>query len=132
MKYTKAQFLKDVAAEAKALKKNATKKELEKLNFYTLNANHSEKCIYGQQTGNCRSKRAVKLITLCCKKFVQNEGFHPRNGFDAVVKSVNGETSESPQTLTYLSSIETYILLPRSKRKNLIAYLRGERKDLVL
>lgn len=138
MKYTKKHFLADVAKEAKALKKNATKDELERLNFEVLDPGSSRACIYGQITGNCMEGRGIHLIEKSCKKFVEIRGIDSiqRDGFIAVRENINGSKMPSKrkrgELVRWLSSIESYIALPNAKNKNLIAYLKGERKDLVL
>jgi hypothetical protein len=136
--YTKKQFLADVAAEAKALKNHATKEELERLNVKCMNPEFPSTCIYGQMTGNCRSERATELIELCCKRFFVNDYCSARlaDGFEAIQKRVNGEKLDNIKLdraqLNHFSSIETYILTPENKSGELIAFLRDERKDLVL
>lgn len=135
MKYTKTQFLKDVAAESKLLKENATKEELSELSSEVLVPTNRFKCIYGMATGECRSDRAVELITKCCKRVFKNivpdDDYGELPDISVAISNVNGGTVNS-NDYHYLSSIETYILTKKSKPKNLIAYLRGERKDLVL
>ena len=59
-------FKADVFHEINMLKTHATKDELAKLNFDTFDYNHVQKCIYGQMTGDCQSKRAKKLMNLSC------------------------------------------------------------------
>ena len=137
MTYTKKQFLADVAAEAKALKKHATKEELEGLDIQRLNPMHVSRCIYGMIGHDCRSDRSQELIALCCKRFFMNaiyEEIDNKNGWDdeSVKSLVNGVTSETPHTIDYISSIEVYIALPDAQNDNLIAFLRDERKDLLL
>lgn len=118
MSYTKKQFLEDVAKEARALKKHATKEEKEKLDFSNLWPNDVTLCVYGQMTGYCDSPRATELIKACTKKFF----FDSHNGF-----AYTDEFSE------YLwSPLERYITHDDAQNKNLIDFLKGERKDLVL
>lgn len=147
--YTKAQFLKDVEKEVRALKKTATKDELLKLDFDNLDPDSGTRCIYGQITGECSSPRASELIFRCCARYVENlpdNGHHEfpaAKGFNVVKPLINGTSIEGVTdlksfrqhrgfVLNYFSSLETYIMLPNAKNKNLIAYLRGERKNLVL
>jgi hypothetical protein len=147
MTYTKEQFLADVAAEARALREHATKEELGKLDAALLNPRRFDRCIYGQATGTCFGARAAELIFSCCKRYfiseIDNltieEASYEEPVFD---KYVNGEEIEgviSAYTLhikrrdaPHYSSIEAYIMQPDAKSDNLIAYLRGERDDLVL
>lgn len=141
MRYTKKQFLADVAKEAKALKKNATKGELEKIELQHLNPNDAAQCIYGLATGDCRSKRAADLIEKCCVKYfvMGDDGFNFNQGMREVSSRVNGshvDGFKTERTVRYrtdhFSAIEAYICTPFAKKKNLIDYLKGERKDLVL
>jgi hypothetical protein len=144
MTYTKKQFIEDVKKEARALRKHATKKELQALELAILDPNHNEKCVYGQMTGSCTSYRAAELIYQSCKRYFHN----PRTSGNTVdfaefKKKVNGAKikgiSDEAElhdardwSLEYLSSIESYILIPNAKNKNLIDYLKGNRNDLVL
>lgn len=57
----RSEFLKLVRKEIISLKKKATSEELCKLNFSTLAPSNTEKCIYGQMTGDCDSDRAREL-----------------------------------------------------------------------
>lgn len=50
---TKSEWLKDVAKEVEALKKNATTKEIHRLRFDALIPDSVHRCIYGQMTGDC-------------------------------------------------------------------------------
>ncbi len=145
--YTKQDFYKDVTTEAKNLKKYATKRQLAFLDFKSLDPQHANYCVYGQITGSCKSTEASKLISKCCKRYYNNSSHHEtRNvveiGFKAVKQMVNGKTIKGVKTmkdfqakrewLDYLSSIETYILMPKAKNKNLIDYLQGKTNKLVL
>jgi len=62
----KKYFIQQVVKELRALKKNATEKELGKLDFESFNSANPNKCIYGQMTGHCRGRRAKILINKCC------------------------------------------------------------------
>lgn len=55
----------EVQKEAALLLKHATKEERARLNFFTLNGNDPERCIYGQMTYSCFSERSMKLMNLC-------------------------------------------------------------------
>lgn len=148
MTYTKKQFLEDVAKEAVALKKNATKVELGKLEIEELDPNNRHECIFGQITGDCFSARASELIHKCCKRYFlsnnENGETIGRLGEDArLVDFVNGDAipevtnagellQHRKKFIFHLSSIEAYIFLPTAKNKNLIDFLKGNRTDLVL
>lgn len=118
MTYTKKQFLEDVAKEARALKKHATPEELDKLDFSNLWPNDVTLCVYGQMTGYCDSPRASELIKICANKF-----FIDSSG-DFIYEKEFEEFRWSP--------LERYITHDDAQNKNLIAFLKGERKDLVL
>jgi hypothetical protein len=105
--YTKKQFLADVTAEVKAIKKMATSKEIERLDFETFNPKLPRFCIYGQLTGYCRNKRANKLIKSCCKR-------------EIIIDYLD------------LSPLENYITYSGSKNKMIIDYLKGDIKTLKL
>lgn len=145
--YTKKQFIEDVKKEARALKENATKEETSRLDFDDLDPNSPTRCVYGQMTGSCQNDRAVDLIKKCCVRVIHNciDDFDgaPRP-MSVISKHVNGKVPEDFrdnrhdssnnifESITYLSPLETYIASPFGKNANLIAYLKGERNDLVL
>lgn len=136
MTYTKEQFIDDVKAEAKALREHATKEELGRLDFNNLDPNDKRYCIYGLMTGNCNSERAIELITKCCTRyFHNNDVMGNMSSFEIAAQRVNGGTCDLASArgleIRYFSSIETYIFFGDRKR-NLIAYLRGETDDLNL
>lgn len=58
---TRAKFLSLVRTELRALKNNATKKELKKLKIDKIIVDEWKSCIYGQMTGDCDSNRAKEL-----------------------------------------------------------------------
>lgn len=116
MTYTKKQFLEDVKKEARALRKHATPEELVRLDFDTLKPNDIFCCVYGQMTGHCDGVRASELIKNCSPVFIN---------------ACDGSLENKFETFHY-SPIEQYIMEDDAKNKNLIAFLKGERKDLVL
>lgn len=146
MEYTREQFIEDVKAEAMALRENATEDERHKLSFRTLRPRDYDSCIYGQMTGNCVSDRASLLIFKCCTRYFdmpQDESGFYVDSFDKIKKYANGKKVKGVHSgrqlketrigdISHFSSIETYILWPQAKRKNLIAYLRGETDTLDL
>jgi len=124
--------LKDlVRDEAAKLKANATGEELNRLNLDTFWAMHSERCIYGQMTGFCRSKRAIKLLSQCAVSF---SGCVDEDTW-ATTPPVNGFVPVKPYhvyEIAAFSPIEVYIAQPQAKNENLIAYLKGEKERLVI
>lgn len=138
MNYTEEEFYKDVAREAELLRDNATEEEKNLLSFRKLEPQRFGGCIYGQMTGDCRNSRAVKLIALCCPRFIKNPMKRRWDDFSVVKANVNG-TERSCVTgrrrtasIEYFSSIESYILLPTAKNYNLIDYIKGKTEKLVL
>lgn len=134
---TKSEWLKDVAKEVESLKTNATPQELKRLNFKKLKPESYTKCIYGQMTGNCTSKRATDLIDLCCQRFTLNKVDYDvmeNKLFENTLAYINGKVNKSrtEMKITHLSALEHYIYLIDSKPENVIAYLKGETKKLVL
>lgn len=152
--YSKRQFIADVTKEVKALKKHATKEELQNLDFNEFDPDKKEQCIYGQITGYCQSKRASELIFNCCVRFVRNDLEIDDKGFEAIKEAVNGAFVGRKKSLRslinnrnkhckfnnwglnteigHLSAIESYILLPEANNKNLISFLKGNTNKLVL
>ena len=149
MSYTKKKFLEDVAKEAEALKEHATKEEISKLSIAILDPTHSEKCLYGLMTGNCYSERASELIFKSCTRYFHNPGIvfgNSRLNFSRIRQKVNGSSIDgvdngrqlgklrlgSVGDESYYSAVEIYITAKDARPKNLISFLKGERKDLVL
>lgn len=142
-KYTQEQFLQDVANEAKLIKLHATPEEIDELNLDTFDPADSRSCIYGQMTGDCKSRRACELILLCCMRFIKNPFYNIEEGFEGIKGYVNGEKidrinnaqdlmQDRGATINHLSAIETYIMMPKANIENLIIFLKGEGEDLVL
>lgn len=57
-----------VKEEAKFLKENLTRQEKSNINYDYLNPDRPTRCIYGLATGNCNSKRAVRLMRKGCSR----------------------------------------------------------------
>ncbi|MEK6880343.1 MAG: hypothetical protein AABY22_12075 [Nanoarchaeota archaeon] len=118
-----------VIDEAKKLKKNAKNYEIKKLNFERLDTQHVTKCVYGQMTGDCFSDRATELIEGSCKRVIKCA---PDGEIDG---TLNGSPKESNRS-RYWSPIEVFIDRERNKKngnnKRLVAYLKGETKELIL
>lgn len=147
MKITKKQFLADVMHEIEMLKKHATKKEKEALNFATFDPFYENNCIYGQLTGNCRSERSKKLMDLACKRVMNlDNGANEllNQSFIKIVSKINGEYTGQTwiekyegdgyayRNWSYLSALEGYINLSKAKNKQIIAYIKGEIDTLKL
>ena len=138
--YTFDNLIDDVKKEAAALKVHATKEELGRLDVQTFCANDFDRCIYGQMTGNCASKRANKLISTCCQVYINNESYDRhksdipgfRHSFKLSALNRLRNNNQDWVELIYLSPIEAYIMRPDAKNANLIAYLKGETETLEL
>ena len=125
---------KRVIAEATLLKANALPEELAKLNFAELDGSNKTKCIYGQMTNHCESRRATELIEQCCERV-----YNKANWFSEC--ELNGKPTTSSR-YHYFSPIEVLIgieeIQSRSKKtgkinqKRLIAFLTGKTKKLNL
>jgi len=118
-----------VKQEAKNLKKFATKRELDKLNFDRLVPENAERCIYGQMTGSCWNGRAIQLIEKSCSR-VYNEGQEGNSLRDC---KLNGSPKKK-QRHSYYSPIEVFIYkdgnMENGANERLIKYLKGEIRTL--
>ena len=148
MKYSIELLKKDTMKEIVALRKHATKEELEKLSLTLLDPDNKYNCIYGQITGDCTSERASELIMKSCKRYFTGRKFPMNRTFsycledNEAINAVNGTEIPYVKTvedmrkdrimLTHFSSIETYILLKNANLKGVIEYLRGETDTLEL
>src|SRR5438477_135702 len=96
-----------VKKEASKLKKEATKKQLSFLNFSNLDSGQSDRCIYGQMTGDCFNLLASELIKKCCKRvYTQN------NSIDLMFCSLNGKPTFNDREYRdkrWFSPIECFI-----------------------
>jgi hypothetical protein len=142
MTYTFDQLKEDVRKEAEALRVHATKEERERLDLKTLDPEHADLCYYGLMTGSCGSPSAHELISKCCVKLINNEGFDVDDSSLAGVEvcapktkrglSMVRSATEDITYLKYISPIEAYIMLPEARNANLIAFLRDETDNLEL
>jgi hypothetical protein len=117
---TNQTILKHVRAEIENIKLFATKTQIKKLNFDTLNPEHTEKCIYGQMTGDCESPKAHNLIDKCCTKLTVD--------IDRFVKS----TRPVREFDVNFSFLEAFIYNYTDNNKNIIDYLKGATDKLKL
>lgn len=125
-----------VITEAKLLRENATKDELNKLNFIRLDPESKTQCIYGQMTGLCHSVRANELIYKCAKR-VYN--INRDNGWDLIQGAkLNGSPKKIEGYVNriklYFSPIEKFIAQKKNNQgvnnKILVDFLKGERETL--
>lgn len=129
------QLVEEVYAEAKALRKNATKEELESLEFEYLAPMDELHCVYGQMTGGCYSRRALELITKCAKHIVVSNPYigSATNLGNYQCKLILGSIGDAKGRLrkveneTYaFSPIEVYITQKGADSKHLLEFLKGE------
>ena len=113
-----------VTAEVASLKVNATKYEIDRLNFSKLDTTSRSYCVYGQMTGDCFSSRATTLIKQSCERV-----FKATYGTKLVEGRINGSPSDKNRD-DFWSPIEIFIDQPRNKKngnnERLIKYLKGE------
>ena len=103
--------IKEVKRELKAIKTNATKKEINKLNLSKFSPLFSDTCIYGQMTGFCCSDRAKELYP----------------------KTLTSITNTSDKNNAYYSYLEYFLFKRKCDRdvhKKIIDYLKDDRKGL--
>lgn len=129
--------------EIDMLKKLGTKKELGLLNFIEFNHRHEEKCIYGQMTGDCGSKRAKELMDKGCIRIMDINNCELGGGvstidgktFTEIKGFVNGVNEGQgwrdydgykSRVYKHLSALEGYICLKGANTSGIIAYLKGE------
>lgn len=125
-----------VIEEATNLKKYATKKELSKLNYNTLGGDRIDKCVYGQMTDNCFSRRSYNLIRNCTSRV-----FNVKDTDDIFNGKLNGKPSklDEPERRYkyYISPIEQFLYnyKPDSfkksiKIKKLVDFLQDKTQEL--
>lgn len=121
-----------VEEEAKALRKNTTKKERNNLNFKNFNPNSVSRCVYGQLAGDCDNKRAHKLLKQCAP-LVYGRADTGRG----IAGSISSETSKPiiRRRSQWWSPIEVYVAYNETRAESklnskLLSYLRGTRKKI--
>lgn len=118
-----------VVEEATKLRKHATKKELQNLDFKNLDSDSTQRCIYGQMTGNCFSERTRDLMNKSCKRVYKT------SDWASIRESkINGELNENIIRNDFWSPIEVFIDQPRNKENGnnelLVKFLKGEINEL--
>ncbi len=148
---TKDQFLQDVRAEIDAIKQNATREELDRLNESYFIPDSPTRCIYGLMTGHCDTSRAKEIMDKSCIR--QMDYSKPKSDAHVHIDElfaqglVNGsydqrrwlskDTHNKSIHITnwyYLSALEGYVMTNEGKEKGpeIIAYLKGEKEELEL
>lgn len=142
---TKEEFLSDVAHEVQMLKEHATLEEINKLDFDDFNNHKTNRCIYGQMTGDCRTIRAKELMDVACIRVMNVEdGTRNCTNWDDDFKIngvYNGQTWQFITSVcdgfyrrdwSHLSALEAYICLHDAKVENIYSFLKGEVDTLEL
>lgn len=117
-------LVKAVHKEAAELFKNAAQEEKDRLDFEGFNPNRGTNCIYGQMAHECRSARAIELLTECAPFAIKTESQR-----DDVACRLTHEAKEFYAKTFYCdrwSPIEVYIAQDGADNAQLIAYLKGE------
>lgn len=118
----KSEFLALVQEELDTIKVNATKKEINRLNFSGFIHHSSYSCIYGQMTGKCNSVRAKEIFP---KKYDAIGG-----GYCDGYRPFKTQDYDHGFSFTPL---EKYLYMVKApQHKKLIQYLKGERKTIKL
>jgi len=113
----------EAVKEATALKQHATKNELKKLNFQTLDPGERHNCIYGQMTGDCHSARALTLLNLCAIPFSST----------IITYRMTVESSFSDDIyFRSFSPIEFYISQKGANAEVLIQFLKGDKETITV
>jgi hypothetical protein len=133
MKKVDTKLAKLVVKEATKLRKEVTESELGNLSIHlsNLNPDNPSRCIYGQMTGNCFSKRANKLIVKCAERVYSIDEERGGSLFDDA--KLNGKPKKTKRRHgKYFSPIEMYIYLSNSKKgkKALLQYIKGIKDTL--
>lgn len=94
-----------VDQEITNLKKYATKEEISKLNFENFCPSSERRCIYGQMTGGCYTKRANYLIGKCAPFLYKNP---KRVSYKEA--PLNGRPVKDREKYKHFSPIEIFIV----------------------
>lgn len=143
MKLDVNNLIEQVKIEAILLNKYAKPSELHQLDYLTLEAENTYKCIYGQMTGYCNSLRAGLLFNKCCKFVYCDDGnktkIHHALKFIVYTRSMkqNIKTSSTARSLRtcnrtgFYTPIEVFISYNQKGKgkkinnKILIDFLKG-------
>lgn len=120
-----------VVQEATVLKREASIKELMRLDFNSLDPQLTQSCIYGQMTGHCDSTRAQKLMQAALPSPILGDlpgtnSVESLRGFSKGVKwNYRGKLGAYFVPEEW-SAIEVYITLAKAKPQVLIDFLQGD------
>lgn len=126
------QLLALVKIEADNIRIHATKREIDKLDPYSVRGDKTDRCIYGQMTGDCKTARAATLIKLCATQvYIAPE--------DCVLSKASKLSSKprlkpgKERLESYISPIEKYLFTASYDNiTRLVKYIKGESEKLVL
>lgn len=135
--YDKDRFIWEVTNEAVALRENATQAERGMLNLCTLSAVYTNRCIYGQMTGDCHSDRALELIEKCTPRYFEGGALTVYGSLEEAIANANGTKVQRFKQMrkeryeVHFSAIEIFIsVAPDKKIESLVKYLRGDSNKL--
>ena len=122
----KKEFILLVISEIENIKLNATIKEKSKLNISSFNYDNDFRCLYGQMTGSCDSKRAKELTP---KIFFDAAGNKSSNNREKVIPFSNHNFKKG----NFYTPLEKYLFMVKSNvHENIINYLKGTVNELIL
>lgn len=141
---TKKELIRLSRHEVIQLKKHATREELNRLDKDIFSPTKSDTCIYGLMTGDCYNDRSLELQK---KSIKEDIGFNSVIGYikykrmkeclnsygigiESYNNSINKPINEDAIISRYFTPLEFYISY--SNNHNIIKYLKGEEKRLVL
>jgi len=119
----KSEFIQEVCDEINTIKEKTTQRELNRLNIDDFDYKSSSNCIYGQMTGGCFSKRAIKLHPKKYDQISDYEIFDKKTCFSKLLKKPGN----------YFTALEQYLYIcSKNKEKQIIQYLKGELDELYI
>lgn len=131
MRKTKRKFVGEVMEEIEAIKVNATQEEKSKLDFELFRHDIGDRCIYGQMTGWCDSKRSKEIYP---KKYKYIAPFDLIKDDSDI--PFNMQSFQEGHNLTPL---EKYLYMSATKKgkkskihKDIITYIKEESNLLTL
>lgn len=116
-------ILKHTLREIKRLKKHATPEQLDNLDFDKLDPGDNYKCIYGQMTGNCDNTEALYLFDKCARRIVTDF---------LLFEHKESKVDKTKKDITNYSILEVFIYHFDENNEDIINYLKGDSKGLVL
>lgn len=129
-------LIKAVEREAKAIRDNATKEEIDNLILDNFDGDEFTRCVYGLLTGDCRSPRAIELIGQCAEFTVRLNG--AGLGTKGNINIIESEQIDpelickvperTPYNITCFSPIEIALWKSREAGENIINIIKGKRK----